>query len=752
REEHGRALLLAGEAGIGKTRLAEEAVTIAVAHGFTVLWGRAGEGERHLPYMPIIEALRVYTRGRPPRALRRELQDAQALVALLPELAGASFGLAPPPPLEERPAERLRLWTAVMAMLAAAAESRPILLILEDLHWADEATVGLLAFLVRRCRESRLLLLGTLREDLQADHPLRHLTVEGMRAGSLELAPINGLLVDEVATLVARQLGSPLPQDQITALRAQCNGNPFFIGELVALLRERSDGRPETTLAAILAGEGTLPGTIRQTLTRRLDRLSNACRALLRASAVIGSRFTEDLLAAVVDQELSVVEDTLDEAVSAGLAREGTLTEGGGYVLVHALFRRALYEELMPGQRRRLHGRVATVLIRKALDGGESILDLIAYHYARTHEHIPAARWLERAGDQAAGFFAHATAIRYYAQARDHLLAGDQGGPIAGEKCCMPARLEEKLGDLRLLEGEFAAAQEDFACARARESAPDRLVELWRKEGLSLQQRGEYEQALSAFDSALQVLSGRAGEAALPPAILAALEVSRGDVYFKQGDFGSADAAALRGLAMLGAEPEGLAAARVLSLLGNVAAARGDLAGAEQFHLRGLAIYERHEAATGEQQLATCWSNLARVSYRKGDLAHAEDRLRRGMEILERIGDHHGVATCFNQLGLVARRRGALAEADTYHRRSLEIRERIGDQHGVASCWNNLGLVTLDQGNYARAEEYFRLSLPIQERIGDQLSVAYIWNNLGHVAFRQADYVRAEEQYRHALT
>jgi DNA-binding SARP family transcriptional activator/tetratricopeptide (TPR) repeat protein len=750
RDGLGRSLLLTGEAGIGKTRLAEEAATIAAAHGFTVLWGRAGEGERHLPYMPIIEALRAYTRARPPRALRRELQDAQALVALLPELAGGLFGLAPPPPLGERPAERQRLWTAVTAMLAAAAESRPVLLILDDLHWADEATIGLLTFLVRRCRESRLLLLGTLREDPRADHPLRRLALEGTRDGSLELAPLSGLLPSEVAALVAQRLGAPLPPDQIAALHTQCNGNPFFIGELAALLREQSAGGSGLTLPAILAGEGALPGTVRQTLTRRLDRLGNACRALLRAGAVIGGRFTEDLLAAVVEQEVSVVEDALDEAVSAGLVREGALAEGGGYVLVHALVRRALYEELMPGQRRRLHGRIAALLVQKAPNGSES-LDLIAYHYARTHEHLLAAQWLERAGDKAAGFFAHATAIRHYTQARDHLSTGDQGGPIDEAKRCALARVAEKLGDLRLIEGEFAAAQEDFARARALAVAPDRRAELWRKEGLSWQQRGEYDRALSAFDHALQPSTERAGEAALPATILAALEVSRGEVHFKQGDFGAAEAAARRGLAMLHAEPEGFATAQAHGLLGNVAAARGDLTGAEEYHLRSLAAYERHQAATGERHVATCWSNLARVSYRKGDLAHAADRLRRGMEVLERIGDHHGVATCLNQLGLVARRRGAPAEADMDHRRSLAIRERIGDQHGVASCWNNLGLVALDQGHYARAEEYFRLSLPIQERIGDQLGVAYAWNNLGHVAFRQAEYARAQEQYRQAL-
>jgi DNA-binding SARP family transcriptional activator len=750
REGHGRTLLLAGEAGIGKTRLAEEAATIAVAHGFTVLWGRAGEGEQHLPYMPIIEALRVYTRNRPPRALRAELQDAQALVALLPELAGGSFGLAPPPPLGERPAERFRLWTAVMALLTAAAAGRPLLLILDDVHWADEATIGLLSFLVRRCGESRLLLLGTLREDLQDGHPLCSLILEGTRAGSLDLMPINGLLLDESAALVEQHLGSPLPEDQISALHAQCNGNPFFIGELTALLRERFNGRPETTLTSILAGEGTLPNTVRQTLTKRLDRLGNACRALLRAGAVIGSRFSETLLAAVVDQDLTAVEDTLDEAVSLGLVREGAVAEGGGYVLVHALVGRALYEELMPGQRRRLHGRIAAVLAKETGEGRESKLDLVAYHYARTHEHGPAAQWLERAGDHAAAFFAHATAIRHYAQARDHVSADDRGGPSDMDKRVILARLAEKLGDLRLLEGEFAAAQEDFAYAQTMETMPVRIAELRRKEGISLQRRGEYEQALSAFAGALRLSRGPTGEPLVPVPILVALEVSQGDVYFRQGDFCLAESAALRGLSMLSAEPEGLAAAQVGSLLGNVAAARGELVQAEELHLRSLAVYTRY-GATEERHLAACWSDLARVSYRKGDLPSAEDRLRRAMEVLERLGDHHGMAACANQLGLVARRQGALAEADTYHRRSLEIRERIGDQQGVAGCWNNLGLVSLDRGNYARAEECFKHSLPIQERIGDQIGVAYGWNNLGHVAFRQADYGRAGDQYRQAL-
>jgi DNA-binding SARP family transcriptional activator len=376
REGCGRAVLLLGEAGIGKTRLAEEAAAMATLHGFTTLRGQAGEGEQDLPYAPIIEVLRAYACNRPPQALRRDLNEAPVLATLMPELAGAPLGLGALAPTADSGAERLRLWQAIRTLLAAACERRPVLLILEDLHWADEGSLGLLAFLARRCYGIRLLLLATVRDEGCGNRLFSHLTLEGQYPGSIELLRVGGLLIEEVGDLAARILGSPLTTSQAVALHAWSGGNPLIINELMALLRSEIIGPPGIGLDKVLAGEGVLPRTIRQMLTRRLDGLSIACRSLLRSGALIGRQFGADLLARVAGQDRTVVEETLDEAVAAGMLREG---DQGQYTLIPDLLRRALCEELMPRQRRRLHEQMARVLSEPWPRGDESGPDVRGY-------------------------------------------------------------------------------------------------------------------------------------------------------------------------------------------------------------------------------------------------------------------------------------------------------------------------------------------------------------------------------------
>ncbi len=746
RDGRGSALLVSGDAGMGKTSLAEEAALSAALLGFRILWGRAAEGEQDLPYAPIAEAFRGYVRDRPTKLLRRELLGAEALVTILPELT-AMLGIATPRALEQPGAERMRLATALRTLLAATSEQRPLLLVLDDLHWADSSSRGLAAFLMRRCRDLRVVLLCAARDDVPEDHPLRTMILDGLRDGTLRNIELLGLSPAEVATLAQEQLGFPLPEPRVRMLQSQCHGNPFFITELLALLRHESgdagDVSAGSTLDAILAGERSLPHTIRQTLTRRLDRLGIACRTLLRAGAVLGDRFEIALLAEIVGQERTACEQLLDNAVAARLLDEDR-RGAGSYALTHALLCRALYDELLPGQRRRLHARAAAALAARGATGGSPDVERVAYHYARTDEHGKAARWLEQAGDRAAVLYAQESTLRYYERAREEFLQAE-----ADTSDDALPRLDEKLGDQRLLAGDFVVAQADFARARARERDIERRLTLRRKEGVACLKRGDYAGALEMLQAAEDELAGVDGA---PPALRATLALERGEVCLRRGDFEAAEAEANAALALLDDAKEQRACGHAFQLLGAVAATRGDLACAEPLLQRSLALLAGLSDPEGDPQaLAACWNSLAQVSYRQGDLAATDERIHRGMEIAERLGDQHTVAACWSRLALVARRRGATDEAEEFHRRSLRVRERIGDQHGIAGCWNNIGLLALDRGRFTQADDYFRRAFALFEQIGDRHSSAYAWNNLGHVALGRAALDDATAYYKQAL-
>ena len=466
RDGRGQIVLLTGTAGIGKSRIAGESATIATILGFTVLSGRAAESEQGLPYAPIAEVLHSYIHTCPRGALSRDLAGAEAVRTIVPEVAAIVPNLTELPPPEDPGAERQRLWMAVRTLLAAVTARRPLLAILEDLHVADKESLELLAFLVHRSRELRLVLLATMQGDvLPEGHPLFLLVREGQHEGTLTLVPVAGLSTEESVEMARQQLGAVISAAQAAALHDQCGGNPLFINELLALLREPVRQGGDTLLDAVVAGTAALPSTILLTLRHRLEQRSPDCRTLLRIGAVIGERFPLDLLARVTGLEPEAFDRALDEAVERGLLRADTTGIPGHYALAHSLLRRVLYEELAPAQQRHLHAQIGAALAEAASQGGPPNVAAIAHHYALSDDHRAAVRWLERAGDHAAGVHALAAAQAHYGKAH-HLLAQAAALPTADGEPAVLAHLSEKLGNLLLLEGEYAAAQVYFARAR----------------------------------------------------------------------------------------------------------------------------------------------------------------------------------------------------------------------------------------------------------------------------------------------
>lgn len=739
----GQLVILTGEAGIGKTRLAEEVAEAGNLLGCIVVWGRSGEGEHDMPYASFSEALRALSRLRPVRALRRELLGAEAVLGLVPELA-ALAGLTLPAPLGNSGAERARLWAGVRSVLAAAGQSRPIILLLDDLHWADEATLGLLAFLARRSGDVRLLMVGTMRDDVPANHPLRELMLEGHRQGGVTTIELRGLLPEQVSTLAGQVLGAPLSFERASALHTQCNGNPFFVTELAALLADRrQEGMGDRTAPPTLDLEEALPSTVRQTLARRLDRLAMNTRVLLRAGAVVGVRFSAEFVALLAGQDRVAAEDGLDEAVASGLLRE----EGTGYALIHTLLRQALYEELLPGQRRRLHERAGLEMAARHEQGGDISAETIAYHLVRTSDRGRAAYWLERAGDHAAAVHAPALATQYYAQACAYL--DDPVSPAigpGGDARETMARLRERLGDLRLLEGAYAAAQEDFSRARTLVATPMAVAELWRKEGMTWERRTEYDRALAAFDQAEAACES--DDPSTREGFLATLALNRGEIQYIQGEYSAALSSIERALTKLGNEREDATVARAHNLQGRIACMRGEFELAEKRHRTALVIFERLRDPMGK---ALIWNSLGAVAWYRSDYRQAEHCYRETLALKEHLGDQDGIATAWNNLGLMAANRGDIDEAEECHRRALAVQERTGNQLAVANSLTSLGLMAYQRCGYDSANSSFRRALAILEARGDRAGLAHCQTSLSLLAFDRGDYVAAEQLCRQSL-
>ncbi len=719
-------LLLAGEPGIGKTRLLQAAMDRARDRGWRALDGGCQRRGGQEPYAPLLGALQRYLRGRSPVQARGELQGCAWLVRLLPELAGGP--IEPLPAWSLAPEHEHRLMTAAaVRFLANVAGPSGTLLVLDDLQWAGPEALELLATLVRTA-EAPLRVVGAYRDsEVGASDPLSALLADLAHAGQVARRLVAPLLHDEATELLAALLPDgtqPTPRDEILRRAA---GVPFFLMSWAQAVVQGEQ----------TANEAALPWTVAQSVRQRVAALHATVREVLGVAAVMGREVPRPLLVAVAAHPERVVVEALGAACSARLLEEaGAHT----YRFVHDVIREVIEADLGVGRRALLHRDIAAALEAAP---GDPPVDALAHHYAGAAEHGKAAYWLERAGDQAAASFANAAALERYTAAREHFRA-------ARAEAEALTRLEEKLGDLRVLMGAYAQAQEDFARARAASRDAARRAELWRKEGVAWHLLGEFERALSAFASAAD---GDGME--LPVGVRVAVELSRGETLWRWGHYDAAQEVAERALALLNVEAPGTATDRALArahhLQGRILWVKGNTAQAEGCHRRSLAIYEH----LGDQQgCANVWIDLGWEAYQRGDLPRAEECCRSSLAIAERIGDHYGMSRACNFLSTFALNRGNFGAAEEYACRVLSISESSGNQRETAVGCKDLGRVLLERGNLAQAEECFRRAVAILERSPYQGGIggsALPLNLLGTLALQRGALAEAEGWFQRSL-
>ncbi len=396
-------VLVAGEAGIGKTRLVTEAVDHAAGLGAVALAGGCLDvGEGVLAYAPMVEALRPLAGLLGPAELERVLGGAgEELARLVPEL-GPRDAAGPGGPLEPS-----RLFELLLGMLHRIAERAAVLLVVEDLHWADQSTRDLLGFLVRNLRAGVALVMTCRSDELGPGHPLRLFLAELSRGGRAERLELGRLGRREVAELVTGILGGPPSPGVAREILARSEGNPFFAEELLAARRE---------------GTG-LPPALRDLLLARVDARPEPVRRMLAAAAVAGSRVDHELLAAATGQDDGQLVPLLREAVARHLLAVDEV--GGGYVFRHALVQEAVYGELLPAQRGPLHAAWARALDRRIAhrdaDGGGrgTAVELaqLAYHWHAAGDLGQALPAFVRAGQAAELAAAPTEAIEHYQRA-----------------------------------------------------------------------------------------------------------------------------------------------------------------------------------------------------------------------------------------------------------------------------------------------------------------------------------------------
>jgi DNA-binding CsgD family transcriptional regulator len=681
-----RMVLICGEAGVGKSRLAAEGKAYAAARGFLVLEGACFPQDRFSPYAPVLDLLRARFAGHAADSIAELVGPfARELSWLLPDLVPSPAQPSAASPFLaslDAEQERWRLFAALAYSLEDQSGGRPILVAVEDLQWADDASLDVLLHLARRATGS-VVLLGTYRSE-DADPRLRAWLAELDRQRLIQELPLAPLGRDDVAAMLSAIFGerTPTPQRVADAIFDLSEGNPFVVEELLATLvgarevRQTADGWRWRDLSPL---EWQLPRSLRAAVQQRAGRLGPAAREVLTLTAVIGRHFDFELLQHLAGVDERTLVTLIKELIAAQLVAEES---GDRFAFRHALTRQSIYVELLERERAALHRTVAEAAEQLDADASGCHLDDLAYHFSRARVWDKALVYARRAGERARRLHAPRTAVEQFTRA---LEAAEQLSGGAGHDAAPVSTLT--------------------------------LVELRHDRGRAYEQLGDFERARADFELATTLAREHGNARAEWQSLvdLGTLWTSRD--YVRAGLYYNLALSLARSMG----EPR--LVAHSLNWVGNWQINTAQPRGALPLHREAMEIFE----TLGDQHgVAATLELLGMASYLSADLAGSIASFERAAALFRALDDRPGLISSLamltsrggdDLLGSATADAAIFSEATRSGEQALELARaiewRAGEAFALFALARSLGLL----GEYERALELARRSLRIAEEI-----------------------------------
>lgn len=754
--------LVSGEAGIGKTRLTAELKALVARTPLNVLEGQSLTYRRSVSYWIFLDLLRHFFEISTEMPLQQARQQVATKTSdLLGDQAGEVvpylehlLGLEPPGSsgverLAYLEASQLRQQTfvAVRDLLVAQARRCPLLLILEDLHWADEASLDLLAFLAGSVLREPLMIYVITRPFHGG--PLTTIVDQARKwpAGRFIEIPLKSLSPEQSERLLNELLALPdLPEELRQQILQRASGIPFYLEEILRMLiDERVIQEVEGKwglVPDVQIGPLGVPGNLQELILARFDRLDPLQRRILQSAAVIGRQFSLPLLAGVLPApEGAGLSRQLSRLAEKAFLLPPEEHQGTDYLFRHVLTSDAVYSTLLRKERLELHGQVGEAIERLYADRLEGQIEVLAGHFLRSSRLDKALHYLILAGQRAAREYANL-------QARQHFLEALKLLSKVPHTVEQAVQVHDGLGDVLVFTGEYDEARKHYQEALHSLGWPGsdgrEASSLQRKIGTTFERQGDFDQALLHLSEAARLLDR------LPtpsPEEHASILNDTGWIHFLRGSFEDAHGFLSSAIGLVESSRRYDVVASIYNRLGAVAYQQRDYERAAVYVRKSLELRETIGDLAG---VARSYNNLGLLGLIQGNLNEAETNFRQSLERLERLGDAEGITLSYINLGLVQLDRGDLPAAESNLLKGSSAAEQIGHRfyHGLALMY--LGRLRTAQGRTAESEQFLGKSLRIFEELGARDNLVDTVYYLGENAFIQGDLPGAEEWARQA--
>jgi len=760
---NGRLVLIAGETGIGKSRLLEELGKYAESKGVQYLKGRSLYQENAEPYLPFIEAFSGYLlrdidlEEGDGRALMGDALDEQLSVGILPlgQVGETSTtikksGLS----LQE---ERNRLFESLYRIVLDISEKRPLLLVLDDIQWADDSSLQLLHYLARNIRNQKVLMCASYSpEDLKDDGGRTHSISETIRRMRIEklFSEIQLDRFNEKYTMIMIEslVGKrDLPYEFIKLLYEKSEGNPFFIEEVLRSLVNEGliqidsygwDGKIDTSQIRI-------PGTIRDVIARRIDRLDDRTKAILRFASIIGNRINFDVLYKISDVSEEEVTDAIDASIAANIIHEDISSEEESYKFDHALIREVIYESMSRSRRRLIHKKIGYIIEELYKNRLDEVVYNLAHHFFEGKDAEKALIYAIEAGEKASKAVAPEDVIHYHLISLKTLedmednqenmvkkltvirelgeiynIIGEWDTSLGYRKRSLDlseklgndlekARAYRSIGHIKQNKGDYDSALVNFKKGLGiseRINDLHGMADTYRGLGRVFWRKGEFEEAIDFYEWSLGLTEKIKDEN-----VMATTCIELGNIYSELGDWEKAIEYQNNSIKLLEKSKNFYEIGRSYNNIGVTYARKGEMDRALEHYKKSIEVSDR----TGNIRISGWALFNAGEAYAKiGEFQKAEDCCDKSLSIFERLGEKLGISGAYMSYGIIYKLRKQWDKAIDYFKESIRIREELGMPYRLADCYYEFGVLYKEKGDEEKAEENLIKAREIFKKLG----------------------------------